>query len=252
MIDHSGKIAAVTGSARGIGRAIAQALAGGGADVAILDINGEGAQATAETIASEHSVRAWAAALDVSDKEAVVRVFQQLNDELGRVDILVNNAAITTNVNTVVKMPMEDWDNELRINLSGAFYCIKQVLPGMVERNWGRIINISSAAGTMGGYGQCSYSASKAGLIGLAKTIALEHARDNITANAVIPGLVNTGAAADIPEKMRERIVKATPIRRMADPEEIANVVSFLVSDGASYMNGAEVSATAGIELFTF
>ncbi len=252
MIDHSAKIAAVTGSARGIGCAIAQALAGGGADVAILDINGEGAQATAEAIAAEHSVRAWAAELDVSDKEAVVRVFQQLNDELGRVDILVNNAAITTNVNTVVKMPMEDWDNELRINLSGAFYCIKQVLPGMVERNWGRIINISSAAGTMGGYGQCSYSASKAGLIGLAKTIALEHARDNVTANAVIPGLVNTGAAAGIPEKMRERIVKATPIRRMADPEEIASVVSFLVSNGASYMNGAEVSATAGIELFTF
>ena len=252
MIDHSGRIAAVTGSARGIGRAIADALASGGAGVAILDINAEGARAAAGAIAAEHSVQTWSAEVDVSDKQAVARVFRQLDDELGHVDILVNNAAITSNVATVANMSMEDWDNELSINLSGAFYCARQVIPGMAERNWGRIINISSAAGSMGGYGQCSYSAAKAGLLGLTKTIALEYARNNVTANAVIPGLVNTEAAAGIPEPMRERIIRTIPIRRMAEPGEIANIVSFLGSSAASYVNGAEVFATAGSELFTF
>ena len=252
MIDHSGRTAAVTGSARGIGRAIARALAGGGADVAILDINAEGAQDVASAIAEEYSVRTWSAAVDVADKQAVAEVFQELQTELSPVDILVNNAAITTNNNTIVNMPAESWDNEISINLSGAFYCIKQVLPGMIERNWGRIINISSAAGAMGGYGQCSYAASKAGLLGLTKTIALECARNNVTANAVVPGLVNTGAAAAIRDDLRERITKTIPSRRMAEPEEIAYVVCFLASEAARYMNGAEVFATAGIELFTF
>ena len=252
MFDHSGKIAAVTGSARGIGRAIARAMAAGGAHVAILDINEEGAQATAEALAGEYPVRIWSAGLDISDKEAVVRLFQQLKEEFGPVDILVNNAAITTNVNTIVKMAMEDWDREISVNLSGAFYCAKQVLPGMVERNWGRVINISSGAGAMGGYGQCSYAASKSGLFGLTKTIALEYARCNITANVVIPGLVNTEGAAVIPEQMRQRIINRIPSRRMAEPEEIAHIVSFLASDAASYMNGAEVFATGGTELFTF
>ena len=252
MIDHSGKVAAVTGSARGIGEAIARGLARSGARVAILDINGEGAERVANELAEASSVQTFASALDVSRKADVVAVFKQLAEKLGSVDILVNNASITTNVNTIEKMPLESWDREISINLSGAFYCVKQVLPSMGEKSWGRVINISSLAGASGGYGQSSYAASKAGLLGLTKTISLEYAKNNITANAVLPGLVNTDAASAIPEKLRQRIINTVPNRRMAEPEEIANVVSFLASEAASYVNGAEIFATAGAELFTF
>ena len=251
-MNHSNKIAVVTGSARGIGRAIANSLAKDGANVAILDINGQGAKATAEAVKREFNVRTWSAELNVMEKGSAVKVFQELKQKFGQIDILVNNAGITTNVHTIVDMPMENWDKELSINLSGAFYCIKQVLPAMIEKKWGRIVNISSLAGASGGYGQCSYAASKAGLLGLTKTIALECARYNITANAVLPGLVNTDAAAAIPEPLRQRITNTSPSRRMAEPSEIANVVSFLASQEASYMNGAEVFVTAGAELFTF
>lgn len=252
MMLHTGKVAVVTGGARGIGLAIAKALAQGGADVALLDINGDGAKQSADTVAKEHSVRAWAAALDISDKNAVVEVFTRLRQELGPVDILVNNAGLVTNVSKIVDMTFASWDFEVGINLSGAFYCVKQALPDMVAHNWGRIVSISSAAGVMGGYGQCAYASCKAGLLGLTKTIALEHARHGITANAVVPGLVNTNAAAMMGEKIRERIIATVPSRRMAEPSEIASVVSFLASQGASYMNGAEVHVTGGCELFTF
>lgn len=252
MIDHTGKVAVVTGSARGIGLAIAKALAQGGADVAFLDINGDGAQQAAEAIAQKHGVRTWAAALDIADKTAVAAVFAQLKQDFGPVDILVNNAGLVTNVARILDMPLENWDLEISINLSGAFYCIKQVLADMVARDRGRIVSISSAAGVMGGYGQCSYSSSKAGLLGLTKTIALEHGRHHITANAVVPGLVNTDAAAMMGEKVRERIIATVPSRRMAEPHEVASVVSFLASQEASYVNGAEVHVTGGCELFTF
>ena len=252
MINHHNKTAVITGSARGIGRAIANALAKDGANVAILDINAQGAKATAEAIKKEFNVRTWSAELNVMEKENVLKVFQELDQKFGQSDILVNNAGITTNVHTITEMPMENWDKELSINLSGAFYCIKQVLPSMIKKKWGRIVNISSLAGASGGYGQCSYASSKAGLLGLTKTIALECARYNITANAVLPGLVNTDAAAAIPENLRQRIANTSPGRRMAEPSEIANVVSFLASQEASYMNGAEIFVTAGAELFTF
>jgi len=185
MIDHAGSIDTVTGSARGIGRAVAKTLAAGGAYVAILDINEEGARAAAEELEAQYSVRTSSGSLDVADKETVVEAFQRLSEEFGHIDILVNNAAITTNINMIADMPMENWDREIGMNLSGAFYCAKQVLPGTVERKWGRIVNVSSAAGAMGGCGQCSYAASKAGPLCLTKTIALEYARNNVAANAL-------------------------------------------------------------------
>ena len=252
MIDHSGKVAAVTGGARGIGKAIAGALASGGASVAVVDINGEGAEQTASELKARFSVETRAVVLDVSSKKDVVAVFERLASELGVIDILVNNAGITTNVHTIASMPPESWDREISINLSGAFYCARQVLPSMAERNWGRVVNLSSLAGASGGFGQCSYSASKAGLLGLTKTIALEYGKKGITANAVLPGLVNTAAAAAIPEDLRQRIINTCPAGRMAEPDEIAGVVSFLASSGASYINGAEILATGGSELFTF
>lgn len=252
MIDHKGRTAVVTGSARGIGFAIAHALASGGARVAILDVQGDGARESAEKLQSSLKAETWAARLDVSQKSEVAEVFKRLRSEFGSPDILVNNAGITTNVGIVTQMTEESWDREISINLSGAFYCCRQVVPEMIERQWGRIINISSAAGAIGGFGQAAYASSKAGLLGLTKTLALEFARKGITANAVLPGLVNTGAAAAIPENLRERIIATAPVRRMAEPKEIADVVSFVASREASYMNGSEVYVTGGCELFTF
>lgn len=251
-IDHTGRIAAVTGAARGIGRAIAATLAEGGATVALLDLNADGARDSAAAIAAEHGVRTWSAGLDVADSRAVADVFARLAGELGPVDILVNNAGITSTRCKLVDMDAAHWDREIAVNLSGAFYCARQVLPGMVQRQWGRIVSTSSMAGALGSHGACSYAASKSGLFGLTKSIALEYARGNVTANVVLPGLIATDAAAGMPPELRERITRRIPGRRLGQPEEIASLVAFLASEQASYINGAEVMASAGADLFTF
>lgn len=246
-----GKIALVTGAARGIGKAIALTLAREGADVAVTDINQEGIKKVAqETL--KMGRRSVGILMDVSDVVSVRNGFAEAKRQLGPIDILVNNAGITTNVATVIKMSEENWNKELAINLSGAFYCTKQVLPDMVTRRWGRIINISSLAGIMDGFGQCSYSASKAGLLGFTKVVALEHARDNITSNALVLGLIRTDAYTAIREDMRTRIERRIPLQRPGKVGEVAEVAAFLASDQASYINGAEINVSAGMELFTF
>ena len=246
-----GKTALVTGAARGIGKAIALTLGREGADVAVTDINPEGIQEVAGKII--HMGRKSAAiVLDVADIASVRKGFAEAKSRLGPIDVLVNNAGITTNVGTVIKMPEENWNKELSINLSGVFYCTKQVLQDMAARKWGRIINISSGAGTMGGFGQCSYSASKAGMLGFTKVVALEHARDNVTSNVLVLGLIRTDAYHSIREDMRERIEKGIPSRRPGEPTEVGEVVAFLASERASYINGAEINVTGGQELFTF
>jgi len=250
-MDLRGKTAFVTGSARGIGKAIALTLARDGADVAVSDINFPGVKEVSEEII-RMGRRSMSLMMDVSDIASVRKAFEEARKKMGEIDILVNNAGITTNVATVIKMSEENWNRELSINLSGAFYCTKQVLADMVARKWGRIINISSGAGTRGGFGQCSYSASKAGLLGFTKVVALEHARDNITSNALVLGLIRTDAYKAIREDMRIRIEKTIPIRRAGDPNEVAEVVAFLASERSSYINGAEINVTAGQELFTF
>lgn len=246
-----GKTALVTGAARGIGKAIALTLSREGAHVAVTDINREGIQEVARESA-EMGRKSAAIMLDVADIASVRKGFAEAKNKLGPIDILVNNAGITTNVDTVIKMPEENWDRELTINLSGVFYCTKQALPDMSARKWGRIINISSGAGTMGGFGQCSYSASKAGMLGFTKVVALEHARDNITSNALVLGLIHTDAYNSIRDDLRARIEKRIPIRRPGKPAEVAEVVAFLASERASYINGAEINVTAGQELFVF
>ena len=243
--------ALVTGGARGIGRAISLTMSREGAAVTIADIDESAAKAAAEEIANNGG-RVQAFQMDVSDAKRAAEVFVLAKENQGPVDILVNNAGITNNIATVIKMSPENWDREIKINLSGAFYCARQALPDMVRKKWGRIINISSGAGTMGGFGQCSYSSSKAGLLGFTKVVALEHARDNITSNAMVLGLVKTDAYATIREDLRNRIEKLIPVRRPGDPAEIGEVAAFLASDGASYINGAEINVTAGQELFVF
>jgi 3-oxoacyl-[acyl-carrier protein] reductase len=270
-----GKVALVTGASRGLGHAIALALGEAGADVALTDVLIEGqnhdmekldqysvlaghfakrgavkTQAGAQEIQSMGS-RSRAFQMDVADPEEVARVVQAVENELGVIDILVNNAAVMDNMGKFGEQQLERWQRDLNVNLTGAYNCSKAVWPGMVKKNWGRIINISSVAGLMGAALQPSYGATKAALIGLSKSLAIEAGRYGITVNTVCPGFIATEAVQLYDERMTERIVKRTALKRMGRPEEVAHVVTFLASDAASYITGAVIPVTGGIDLLT-
>ncbi|MBI3966936.1 MAG: 3-oxoacyl-ACP reductase FabG [Chloroflexi bacterium] len=245
-----GRVAFVTGAARGLGKATALALAAAGADVAVADVN-EAVETTAEEIRAAGR-RSVAAVFDVAQPGSVRIGVSAAEKALGPIEILVNNAAITTNVALVHEMRRDAWDRELAINLGGVFNCIQAVLPQMLERRYGRIVNISSVAGTLGGQGQASYAASKAGIIGLTRTVALEGARAGITCNAVVPGVIATDAYYAIPERLRDRIVKRVAMGRPGEPADVANAVVFLASDQARYVTGATLVVGGGIDLLTF
>jgi 3-oxoacyl-[acyl-carrier protein] reductase len=249
-----GKVAIVTGAAtpRGNGAAIALTLAEEGVDVACADINIEGAQGVAEKIRGMGR-KSLAVKTDQSDYEQVKDAVRKIRNELGAIDILVNNAALISNIALLSKMMPEAWRNEVAINLSGPYYWTKEVFDGMAEKGWGRIINISSVAGIMGGMGQCGYSSCKGGLIALAKTTALEGVRYGITANTVTLGLVSTeGIEKSIRPDMQERLKKRIPMRRLAEPSEVASIVTFLASDKAKYITGSNIIVDGGIGLFVF
>jgi 3-oxoacyl-[acyl-carrier protein] reductase len=273
-IDLTGRIALVTGGSRGLGRADALALARAGADVAIADIQLESDEGTdaerygvlaqvarAQGIVYTESTveeiqalgrRALAVKCDVTDREQVAAGVARIVDELGTVDILVNNAGTLDHTAQFHQQAPELWERDLRVNLTGAFNCAQAVWNAMRENGWGRIVNMASVAGTLGGFGQASYSTTKAGLLGLTKTLALEGARHGITANAIVPGIIGTEAFGFGNPEMNERMVKRTAMRRPGEPDEIANVIAFLCSDLASYVTGAAIPVTGGIELFTF
>jgi 3-oxoacyl-[acyl-carrier protein] reductase len=247
-----GKVAFVSGASRprGIGRAIALTLAREGADVAVGGWNHmEGATSLAEEI-SKMGRRSIAVKMDVSDYSEVKKGLGRIKQELGAVNILINNAAQMGRFVPIYKTTVEDWDKEVKVCLNSAFYCIKEVWEDMCANNWGRIVNISSVAGIMGGYGQTSYGSAKAGLIGLAKSCALEGAKFNITANAVLVGIADTGAplADEVRQKVEDRIL----IHRLAEPQEIADAVAYLVSDEARYMTGSVMNMLGGLDLFVF
>lgn len=246
-----GRVAVITGGAQGIGRQDALALAKEGADVAVADLQ----LAQAEEVAHEIvglGRRAAAVRCDVASSQSVEAAASAIAGELGGIDVLVNNAAIVNSVALIGDLTDEVWERDLRVNLFGAFYWSRQVLPGMRQRHFGRIIMMSSVAATMGGAGQASYAASKAGLIGLAKTIALEAARDKVTANAVVAGIVNTSAFQGFREDMKERMTRRVAARRAADPQEIADTIVFLASDRAGYITGQAIVVAGGLDLFTF
>jgi 3-oxoacyl-[acyl-carrier protein] reductase len=272
----TGKVALVTGASRGLGRAIALALGEAGADVAVTDLLIEGetldeealkkysalaghfsgsgeirTRATALEIQSMGS-RSCALKMDVADGDEVLQTIHTVEEELGPVDILVNNAAVMDNFGEFEKQGLELWERDLKVNLTGAFNCIKAVWPEMVRRQQGRIINISSVAAMMGAWLQPSYGATKAGLIGLTKSLAIEGGRHNITVNAICPGFIETEAVRLYDDGMLERLRKRTALRRLGRPEEVAGLAVFLACDAASYITGAVIPVTGGADLFIF
>lgn len=242
-----GKVALVTGAARGIGRTTARVLAEEGADVGVADVLPE-VEETARAVSALGRRTAWAV-FDISNPSEAARGVKRIREELGDIDVLVNNAGIVANIARIEKMTHEAWQREISVNLSGAFNMIKEVIGPMVNRKWGRIINISSGAATGGLHKQIGYAASKAGLLGLTKTVTLEHARDGITCNAILPGLIGTELVQMMPEEIRERAVAAIPARRIGRTEEVGHLIAFLASDRAAYINGAEIRIDGGMGL---
>jgi 3-oxoacyl-[acyl-carrier protein] reductase len=248
-IDLSGRVALVTGGSRGLGRADALALARAGADVMIVDVRES--EATAEEIRSLGR-RVLAVTCDVAERGQVAEAVARCVADLGSVDMLVNNAGTLDHVGQLSDQSPDLWERDLRVNLTGAFNCSQAVWPLMRERGWGRIVNMASVAGTLGGFGQASYASTKAGLLGLTKSLALEGARHGITVNAIVPGIIATEASSFLSPAMHERMVGRTAFRRPGRPHDVANAVVFLCSDLAGYITGIGLNVSGGIELFTF
>jgi 3-oxoacyl-[acyl-carrier protein] reductase len=240
------KIAVVTGSAQGIGRAIAETLARRGAHVVVADIKIEKAQTTTQAIAASTGRRAIAVQANVADSASAQAMIDRAIEEFGRIDILVNNAG-TTRDNLIVRISDADWDLVLGVNLKGAFNCSKAAVRPMMKQRYGRIVNISSVSGLAGQAGQTNYSSSKAGLIGFTKALAKEVGSRGITVNAVAPGFVSTDLTKEILSKVQDEAIKATPLGRLGTVEDIANAVAFLVSDEASFITGQVLSVDGGM-----
>ncbi len=241
-----GKVAIVTGGARGIGRAICDTLAKAGAQICVADLNLEQAQASAKEISELFGQKTMALQVNVSDTENARKMVETALSEFSKIDILVNNAGVTRDT-LIMRMDESDWDLVLDVNLKGAFNCSKAVVRTMVKQRYGRIVNISSVSGLAGQAGQTNYSASKAGLIGFTKALAREVASRGITVNAVAPGFIPTALTVDLPEELKDTIIKNTPMGRMGKPEEVAQAVAFFASDEASYITGQVLSVDGGM-----
>src|ERR1700737_2761288 len=278
MFDLTGRVAVVTGASRGLGRQDALTLARQGADVVITDVLVEDdpelqktAEAQGSMLAQVAVSQGWvhsnstadeirkmgrkslAIKMDVTNRDQVRDVFKKVKDQFGKIDILINNAATLDHTAQIPNQSYELWDRDVKVNLTGSFNCTKEVWPYLVERKWGRIIFMSSVAGTLGGFGQASYSATKAGLIGLARTAALEGGRHGITANAIVPGIILTeaGAAAAQGNPLYERFKNRTVFKRFGEPGNIAASIGFLCTEEAGYITGSTLEGGGGIPLFT-
>jgi NAD(P)-dependent dehydrogenase (short-subunit alcohol dehydrogenase family) len=259
----AGKVALVTGAARGIGRGIALSLAAAGAAVGVADLHprpfrGERYHrlrqrwsGPEEDVPAVEAVRALGVGgtelrVDVSDSESVRAAVAACESELGPVDVLVNNAGIVNNIAPIESMSAEAWEQELRVNLSGAFHCIQATAPGMAVRGWGRVVNIASVAARAPTSGQPAYAASKAGLVALTQSTAQEFGRRGVTANAVLPGLIGTPLVMSMPEHLRETLVGQVPVGRLGEPEDIGELVSFLCSPAASFVTATAIPCDGG------
>lgn len=243
MSRFAGKTAIVTGAAQGIGAATAKQLFSEGAKIAIIDLNAEQSQKMATSL-DPTGDKVIGLACDISDDKSVAKMVAQVIKKFGKVDILVNNAGITWDA-MAHKMPTDKWRQVLDVNLSGTFYVTQAVVPYMKEQKYGRIVNLSSSS-AYGNIGQVNYAASKAGILGMTKTLAKELGRHNITVNAVLPGMTATGMIKTIPSEVMENLKKQIPLGRAAEPEEQAEVICFLSSDAASYITGAELVVSGG------
>ena len=260
----AGKVALVTGGARGIGRGIALALAEAGADVAIADAHpapfrGEryyrlrervsGAEEETPTAEAVRALgrRAFAVEVDVADAEAVKRAAEAVARELGAIDVLVNNAGIVNNIARIAEMQPEAWERELRVNLSGAFHCVRAIAPAMAARGWGRVINIASVAARLPSLGQPAYSASKAGLVAFTQSVAQEFGPGGVTANAIMPGLIATPLVLSMPEVMRTRSLARTPVKRLGTPADIGALAAFLASPAAGFITATAIPCDGGL-----
>jgi 3-oxoacyl-[acyl-carrier protein] reductase len=240
-----GKVALVTGGAQGIGEEICEHLSSEGVEIAVCDINKEQADIVAEKL-SGSSVKAKAFFMNVADSAGVEETIQNVIDEFGRIDILVNNAGITRD-NLMIRMKEEDWNSVISVNLSGTFNVSKAVVKHMMKARSGHIINIASVVGVSGNAGQANYSASKAGIIGLTKTMAKEFASRNITVNAIAPGYIKTEMTDVLSEEARQAFMDKIPLKKAGTPEDVANVVEFLASDYSSYITGQVICVDGGM-----
>ena len=238
--------AIVTGAGRGIGRAIAVRFANEGARVACVSLTEANAKNTADEINSTRPDAAKAYSVDVADHEAVQKVGAQILDDFGKVDILVNNAGMTRDL-LAMRMSVEDWDAVINTNLRGAFSFTQSILRSMTKQRNGRIINISSVIGLIGNAGQTNYAASKAGLIGLTKSLAKELASRNLTVNAVAPGFIITDMTSGLSDEIKQTIHSKIPLGRTGTPEEIASAVAFLASSEATYITGQVLCVDGGM-----
>jgi len=241
-IDLTGRTALVTGSTRGIGRAIAEALAGAGARVAVVGRD----QARAAEAAGTLGNGAMGFAADVGEPASIAALVEGVEQTFGQVDILVNNAGLTRD-NILFRIKDDDWDTVLDANLRGAFLAIRAVSRGMIKRRWGRIVNIASIVGLTGNKGQANYAASKAGLIGLTKSVAKELGSRNVLVNAVAPGFIETDMTAAMTPDARAALSGQIPLERLGTPRDIAGVVTFLASDHAAYITGQTLVVDGGM-----
>src|SRR2546421_1856837 len=239
-------VAVVTGAGRGIGRAIAEELGQGGAKVVVNYSRSKGpAEELVQQLREQGAPQAVAIQADVADAAQAARLIEETVQQLGRIDVLVNNAGI--NIDRSMKnLSVEDWNTVIQVDLNSYFYTVKAALPHFMKQNSGKIVNISSFVGQAGNFGQANYSAAKAGIIGFTKTAALELARFNVTVNAICPGFIETEMFANIPEKAKEAILKRIPLGRTGTPQEVARSVRYLIVDG-DYITGQTLNINGGI-----
>ncbi len=253
----SGRTALVTGGGGRIGSEDCRVLADEGAEVIVLDIDQESAESVASEIQADGG-EAIAIGCDLTDRQAVSQTISSIRDETGGVDVLVNNAAMVDARAQLKDYDDDIWDRDVAINLTGTYNITKEIFPEMCEREWGRIINMSSMAGWDGGFGQVSYSATKAALMGFGKTLALEGAKWGVTSNVVAPNIVVEELAELSIDELEEsdpyfaRIAKATPMRKLGREQDVSNLIAFLSSEQANYITGQVVGVTGGIDLFSF
>lgn len=241
------QVAVVTGAGRGIGKAIAEALAKEGASLIIADVFFDQAKETADKLQSSFSgIKSIAMKLDVSKSDEVKQTFDEINKNFGKIDILVNNAGITRD-GFIMRMNESDWDSVIDINLKGVFLCSKEAIKTMMKQKYGRIVNIASVVAFTGNPGQANYSASKAGIVGLTKTIAKEYASRGITSNAVAPGFIKTAMTDALAENIKEDMKKAIPLGRFGAAEDVANSVVFLASPQSGYITGQVIHVNGGM-----